>query len=83
MPDAWKSDPRLSSLGHRAVLQKDETPAKSGTSSASPEDYRVFRYQQGVAEGDSEMPSGEVWRSVPVNWKMVKPGMQQLRYKHS
>ena len=56
--DDWYSDPRLSDLGQRAVLQKDSSPVSDDASEADPADFQLWRIQQGVAEGDIEMPSG-------------------------
>ncbi|EFN57562.1 hypothetical protein CHLNCDRAFT_143206 [Chlorella variabilis] len=52
---AWAADPRLPALGRRAVLPRGSAPAPT----ASWRDYRAWRMQHGVGEGDSEMPSGE------------------------
>lgn len=50
----WPTDPRLSALGRRTVLPRGSAPAPT----ASPADYQLWRIKQGVAEGDTEIPSG-------------------------
>ncbi|KAL4434123.1 hypothetical protein ABPG75_000564 [Micractinium tetrahymenae] len=52
----WPKDPRLPALGRRAVLPRGSAPAPT----ASWRDYQQWRIMQGVAEGDTEIPSGEV-----------------------
>lgn len=55
----WESDPRLNDLGQRAVLRKDERPNALQAVEADPSEFLSWRIQQGVAEGDTEMPSGQ------------------------
>ncbi|KAL4430191.1 hypothetical protein ABPG77_004973 [Micractinium sp. CCAP 211/92] len=52
----WPHDPRLPALGRRAVLPRSSAPAPTATW----KDYQRWRILQGVAEGDTEIPSGEV-----------------------
>ncbi|GAB4822796.1 hypothetical protein N2152v2_009842 [Parachlorella kessleri] len=50
-----------SQLGLRAVLPKGAVSSSSGGSQPAGDwEYRRWRLQQGVAEGDSEVPTGEV-----------------------
>lgn len=61
---AWKPDPRLPVLGHRAVVPHGNAEKLLGVegsgSTTSPwKEYRRHRIRLGVAEGDSEIPSGE------------------------
>lgn len=51
---AWPDDPRLPALGRRTVLPRGAAPAHT----ASWADYQLWRMQQGVAEGDTEIPTG-------------------------
>ncbi|PRW58166.1 transferase mitochondrial [Chlorella sorokiniana] len=55
----WLPDPRLPQLGLRAVLPRGEEGEATG-GSADWEAHRRWRMLHGVAEGDSEIPSGEV-----------------------
>lgn len=50
----WPKDPRLPALGRRTILPRGSAPAPT----ASPADYQLWRIKQGVAEGDTEIPSG-------------------------
>lgn len=52
----WPQDPRLPALGRRAILPRGSAP----TPTAGWKDYVRWRIEQGVAEGDTEIPSGEV-----------------------
>ncbi len=57
----WQLDPRLPELGLRAVLPKAVGEPPSPSSAAAVDDwrdYRRWRFQQGVAEGDGEIPTG-------------------------
>jgi hypothetical protein len=68
----WRQDPRLPDLGLRGVFDAQQLPPPpaeaGGTSSrkqraagmsvVGEDAYRRWRYQLGVAEGDSEIPSG-------------------------
>lgn len=58
--EGWPSDPRLEALGQRSIQSADATPSLEGTSLADAEEFRRWRIEHGVAEGDSEMPSGEL-----------------------
>jgi hypothetical protein len=72
-PPGWAPDPRLPQLGLRAVLPVGEgggggsassggvdssSSSSGGGSNASWRDHRRWRILQGVAEGDSEIPTG-------------------------
>lgn len=55
----WCSDPRLQSLGQRIVLQAQDKPTSpSGEPETEGTEFKAWRIEHGVAEGDTEMPSG-------------------------
>eukprot|EP00887_Chlorella_sp_A99_P005774 scaffold1.g5774.t1 len=54
----WPTDPRLPALGLRAVVPNEQAPSSSG--GGGWQDFRRWRVLHGVAEGDSEIPTGEV-----------------------
>ena len=61
----WPADPRLAALGMRTVLPNEQAPSSSSSSSSSSStsaspwtEYQRWRVLQGVAEGDSEIPTG-------------------------
>ncbi|KAI3433424.1 hypothetical protein D9Q98_003239 [Chlorella vulgaris] len=56
----WAPDPRLQDLGLRALLPAGVDGGGKGVAAASWRDHRQWRILQGVAEGDTEIPSGEV-----------------------
>ena len=65
LPPGWAPDPRLDQLGLRAVLPADAEGSGSGggggagsLGSVSWRDHRRWRILHGVAEGDSEIPTG-------------------------
>lgn len=62
---AWPADPRLPALGRRTILPRGSAP----TQTASASEYACWRIKQGVAEGDAEIPSGEV---VPLEYNLDK-----------
>ena len=55
-------DPRNQLLGHKLILPSntDITSLISGSKGADPEDYILLRYKLGIAEGPSELPSGDI-----------------------
>lgn len=61
--EPWQQDPRLQALGLRAILPRSSSGELSASGGAGVlmdwRDYRRWRIQQGVAEGDSEIPTGE------------------------
>ena len=57
----WVSDPRLPELGQRAVLP-GATPSSEGAQVIYGRQYRSWRIEHGVAEGN-EMPAGVCRRS--------------------
>ncbi|KAI7839340.1 hypothetical protein COHA_006866 [Chlorella ohadii] len=61
----WPADPRLPALGRRTILPRGSAP----TATASSSEYACWRIKQGVAEGDAEIPSGEV---VPLEYNLDK-----------
>ena len=55
----WHSDPRLQTLGQRIVLQSQDKPTSpEGEQETEGVQYKAWRIEHGVAEGDTEMPSG-------------------------
>lgn len=54
----WRCDPRLPSLGYRAIVPANEKPSldTAGDESALGHAYRRWRIAHGLAEGDSEIP---------------------------
>jgi len=57
----WQSDPRLAALGQRTVLPAQSKPTSpSGEPETEGIEYKAWRIEHGVAEGDTEMPSGNV-----------------------
>lgn len=55
----WHSDPRLQSLGQRIVLPAQDKPTSpAGEPETESIQYKSWRMEHGVAEGDTEMPSG-------------------------
>lgn len=52
-------DPRLPELGCRAVLASGSQPAAADAAVADALSYKRWRLELGVAEGDTEIPSGE------------------------
>lgn len=55
----WHSDPRLQSLGQRILLQAQDKPTSpEGEQETEGVQYKSWRIEHGVAEGDTEMPSG-------------------------
>lgn len=57
-PTGWAADPRLPQLGLRAVLPADAVGGGGGSDSSSWQAYRRWRIVHGVAEGDTEIPTG-------------------------
>jgi hypothetical protein len=56
----WRPDPRTGELGQRALLPKSADPAlEADAATADEAAYRQWRVERGVAEGDSEIPSGQ------------------------
>lgn len=57
----WHADPRLPELGLRGIFNADSPPASAeggGGMSSAADAYKHWRMQLGVADGDSEIPSG-------------------------
>ena len=55
----WRSDPRLEALGQRTVLPAQSKPTSpSGEPETEGIEFKAWRIEHGVAEGDTEMPSG-------------------------
>ena len=52
----WRRDPRLPILGGRAIVEHSAPPPAAGANVWRA--YRRWRVLHGVAEGDSEIPSG-------------------------
>ncbi len=57
----WSSDPRLPLLGQRAVLGAEDRPSFQGDEQQTdPVEYRRWRIEQGVAEGQDEIEGGQL-----------------------
>ncbi|KAL3149050.1 hypothetical protein ABBQ32_001895 [Trebouxia sp. C0010 RCD-2024] len=64
----WHSDPRLQALGQRIVLQAHDKPTTpEGEQETEGIQYKAWRIEQGVAEGDTEMPSGH---AIPLEYNL-------------
>lgn len=71
LPGPWWQDPRLPGLGLRGLFDAQQLPPPPGGAGGSrkqqaagmsvvDEDvFRRWRYQHGIAEGDSDIPPGE------------------------
>jgi len=69
----WRQDPRLPELGLRGVFDAQQLPGPPAASSSGSsrkqqaagmsivgeEAFRQYRYTLGVAEGDTDIPTGE------------------------
>mmetsp|Transcript_16306 Transcript_16306/g.48902 ORF Transcript_16306/g.48902 Transcript_16306/m.48902 type:complete len:357 (+) Transcript_16306:94-1164(+) len=62
----WPMDPRLSVLGQRAVLAGPPQSSESAPSIYSRQ-YRHWRIEHGVAEGNEEIPAGE---AIPLEYNL-------------
>lgn len=69
MPEGeWKSDPRLAALGQRTVLPAQSKPTSpSGEPETEGIEFKAWRIEHGVAEGDIEMPSGH---AIPLEYNL-------------
>ncbi|KAL4431114.1 hypothetical protein ABPG75_006370 [Micractinium tetrahymenae] len=76
-PPGWAPDPRLWQLGLRAVLPVGDSSSSSGSGSSSDwREHRRWRMLFGVAEGDSEIPTGEV---IPLEFNL--DGLNGISFK--
>ena len=55
------ADPRLATLGYRAVLTKGMRPAELGCEPATEQGYHAFRISQGVPEGGRDYAFGDLF----------------------
>ena len=72
----WRSDPRLEALGQRTVVQaQSKATSPSGEPETEGIEFKAWRIEHGVAEGDTEMPSGQTMLiRHPLTW----PPAEQL-----
>ena len=62
----WIPDPRLEALGQRMVLPaRDKATSPSREPETEGYEFRAWRIEHGIAEGDTEMTSGEQTSHVP------------------
>lgn len=55
----WIPDPRLEALGQRMLLPaRDKATSPSGEPETEGVEFRAWRIEHGIAEGDSEITSG-------------------------
>ena len=63
----WRPDPRTGELGQRALLPKSADPTlEAAAATADEAAYRQWRIEHGVAEGGTEIPSGQHPFPLPV-----------------
>lgn len=56
----WIPDPRLEALGQRMVLPaRDKATSPAGEPETEGFEFRAWRIEHGIAEGDTEMTAGE------------------------
>lgn len=56
----WNKDPRLECLGLRGIFSSDTTPPLvEADKETDEENYVLWRFEKGVAEGPAEIPKGE------------------------
>lgn len=56
----WIPDPRLAALGQRMVLPaRDKATSPAGEPESEGFEFRAWRIEHGLAEGDTEMTAGE------------------------
>lgn len=57
----WIPDPRLEALGQRMLLpSRDKATSPAGEPETEGYEYRTWRIEHGIAEGDTEITSGEM-----------------------
>ncbi|XP_024394841.1 putative transferase At4g12130, mitochondrial [Physcomitrium patens] len=65
----WYKDPRLSTLGLRGLFSKHTPPPLVEANTEVEEDYYLlWRLEQGVAEGSTEIPKGE---AIPLEYNLA------------
>ncbi|BBM98220.1 transferase CAF17, mitochondrial [Marchantia polymorpha subsp. ruderalis] len=65
----WYADPRLRELGHRGVFPgNDVPPLVTADQIVGDEYYLLWRLEQGVAEGSTEIPKGE---AIPLEYNLA------------
>ncbi|KAG6543440.1 hypothetical protein Mapa_015110 [Marchantia paleacea] len=65
----WYEDPRLGELGHRGVFPGNTTPPLvTADQNVDDEYYLLWRLEQGVAEGSTEIPKGE---AIPLEYNLA------------
>lgn len=57
----WIPDPRLEALGQRMILpSRDKATSPAGEPETEGYEYRTWRIEHGIAEGDTEITSGDL-----------------------
>lgn len=65
----WFKDPRLDCLGFRGIFPSDSTPPLvEADKETAEENYLLWRLENGVAEGSTEMPKGE---AIPLEYNLA------------
>ncbi|KAJ4712862.1 Glycine cleavage T-protein aminomethyltransferase [Melia azedarach] len=65
----WFKDPRLDCLGSRGIFQSSATPPLvEADKEANEENYLLWRLENGIAEGSSEIPKGE---AMPLEYNLA------------
>ncbi|TQD84634.1 hypothetical protein C1H46_029801 [Malus baccata] len=65
----WFKDPRLDCLGFRGIFPSDTLPPLVEADKETDEqNYRLWRIENGVAEGSTEIPKGE---AIPLEYNLV------------
>ncbi|KAG0613504.1 hypothetical protein M758_6G108400 [Ceratodon purpureus] len=64
----WYKDPRLSTLGLRGVFSSSPPPLVEADSAVEEDYYLLWRMEQGVAEGSTEIPKGE---AIPLEYNLA------------
>lgn len=65
----WFKDPRLDCLGFRGIFPSDTIPPLVEAGKETDEqNYRLWRIENGVAEGSTEIPKGE---AIPLEYNLV------------
>ncbi|XP_059640276.1 putative transferase At4g12130, mitochondrial [Cornus florida] len=65
----WYSDPRLDCLGFRGIFPSNTTPPLVEDDKETDEqNYLLWRYMKGIAEGSAEIPKGE---AIPLEYNLA------------
>jgi len=64
----WYKDPRLSTLGLRGIFASNPPPLVETGEEVEEDYYLLWRLEQGVAEGSTEIPKGE---AIPLEYNLA------------